>query len=302
MNSNLKAHLALFAVALIYGANYTIAKVVLDDGYIQPKGFIFLRALSGLLLFFLCHHFFIKEKVARKDFPKLILLGLFGVAINQMFFFMGLKLTTPINASLIMTTCPIIVLIAGAILLKERITRKKVLGIFIGATGAILLILYGQQINFNKSQSLGDLMILVNSISYGLYLVLVKSMMKKYHPITVIKWVFIFGFIFISPFGYRDLMMVDWTSFSSNVWVAIAYVLLFTTFLAYLLNTYALKTVQSSVVGIYIYLQPLIATLIALIVGSDQIVPLKVLSGILIFLGVYLVSSGKSSPKNDVTD
>lgn len=294
MSKKLKSHIALFLVALIYGANYTIAKVVLDDGYIQPLGFILMRALSGVVLFSLVHWFFIKEKIERKDIGKLILCGLFGVAVNQMFFFMGLKLTTPINASLIMTTCPIVVLIASAFILKERITPKKILGIIIGAAGAIVLIAYGQEVQFQKSQTLGDLMILINSTSYGIYLVLVRSLMKKYHPITVIKWVFSIGLIFVFPFGIQQLSEVNWNSFSYNIWIAIAYVLLLTTVLAYLLNAFALKVVQASTASIYIYLQPLLASIIAILVGGDQLVPIKLISGLFIFIGVYLVSTGKA--------
>ena len=291
MDSTIKAHLALFAVALIYGANYTIAKSVLDDGYIKPLGFILLRIATGILLFALVHRIFIRESIKRKDLPLLVLCGLFGAAINQMFFFMGLEKTTPINASLIMTTTPILVLLISSVMLKERITSRKILGILVGAIGAIILILYGQQINFNRNGMVGDFMIMINATSYAIYLVLVKYLMKKYHPITVVMWVFVFGAIFAIPFGIGQFNEIEWSSFTSWIWIAVAYVLIFTTFFAYLLNAYALKTVQASTVSIYIYLQPLLATLIAVLVSSDQLVPLKAVSGLLIFIGVYLVSS-----------
>lgn len=297
MSPRLKAHIALFLVALIYGANYTIAKGVLDDEYMQPLGFILLRVLSGLLFFTIIHHFFIKEKVERKDFGLLILCGLFGVAINQMFFFMGLKLTKPINASLIMTTCPIIVLVVSAIILKEAITIRKLVGICFGAAGAILLILYGEKVSFDRDQILGDVLIFINASSYAVYLVLVKSLMKKYHPITVVKWVFTIGIIFVLPFGISKLTVVEWQTFPVSIWIAVAYVLICTTILAYLFNTYALKIVRASTVSIYIYLQPLLATLVALLADSDQFVPQKVVFGILIFIGVYLVSSKKEVSK-----
>lgn len=293
MSTRLKAHLALFSVALIYGANYTIAKEVLDNDYIQPLGFILLRVLSGLILFSLVHFLFIKEKIERKDIGKLILCGLFGVAINQMFFFTGLKLTRPINAALIMTVCPIIVLIVSAIILKEAVTARKLLGIVLGASGAVLLILYGEELSFGKDRILGDIMIFVNATSYGIYLVLVKSLMQKYHPFTVVKWVFSIGILFVFPFGIGELAVVDWSLFKSSTWIAVAYVLIFTTFLAYFLNAYALKMVRASTVSIYIYLQPVLATLVAVLVQSDQLVLQKVVFGLMIFAGVYLVSSKK---------
>lgn len=297
MSTRIKAHLALFSVALIYGANYTIAKFVLDDGYIKPLGFILLRIVTGMILFIIIHQVFIKEKIKRKDIPLLVLCGLFGAAINQMFFFMGLEKTTPINASLIMTTTPIMVLLIGSVMLKEKITSRKVLGVLIGACGAVILILYGQKLNFNRNGMLGDFMVMINAISYAIYLVLVKYLMKKYHPITVVKWVFVFGAIFAFPFGIGQLSEIEWASFTSWVWIAVAYVLIFTTFFAYLLNAFALKTVQASTASTYIYLQPLLATMIAVLVASDHLAPLKVISGILIFIGVYLVSSTSPASK-----
>ncbi len=291
MNTKINAHIALFLVALIYGANYTIAKEVLDNEYIKPIGFILLRVVTGLVLFVIIHTIYVREKVERKDIIRLILCGLFGVAINQTFFFSGLKLTTPINASLIMTSTPILVLIASSIMIGERITLRKILGIIAGCTGAVLLILNGEKINFEKDQILGDLMIFINATSYGIYLVIVKSLMKKYNPITVVKWVFIFGTLFVFPFGVNDLTQVDWSSFKLSIWLAVFYVLFCTTFLAYLFNAYALKTVNPSVVSIYIYLQPLLATMIALIFAKDQLTGIKIISGMLIFTGVYLVSS-----------
>lgn len=293
MNTTLKAHIALFLVALIYGANYTIAKEVLDEGHLAPHGFILLRVLAGTLLFNLFHWIAIREKVARKDLGRLFLCGLFGVAINQLFFFSGLKLTQPINASLIMTTTPILVLIASSLLIGERITIRKVFGIIIGTTGAFLLIAYGQELSFRSDRLLGDMMIFINASSYGLYLVLVRSLMKKYHAITVVKWVFTFGLCIVLPFGLTSLGEADWGSFSTDIWLAICYVLIFTTFLAYLFNAYALSYVQPSVVSIYIYLQPIIASSIALMAGRDEWDHLKTLSAVLIFFGVFLVSNAK---------
>ena len=277
-----RAHLALLGVALIYGANYSIAKIVLDDGYILPKGFILMRVFSGMILFWLFHQLFVREKVLRKDWWRLALCGVFGVAVNQLFFFMGLKLTTPINASLIMTTTPILVLIASSLLIGERFTLQKLAGILLGAVGAIILILNGQSLDLGSEGWLGDLMILVNASSYGIYLVLVKDLMKRYHPITVVKWVFTFGFIYVLPFGFGELQQVDWTSFTIPIWLAVVYVLLMTTFMAYLLNAFALSKVNPSVVSIYIYLQPLVAAIVALFLQQDIISGQKIMAASLI--------------------
>ena len=290
MSPTLKAHLALFSVALIYGANYSIAKVVLDNNYIQPIGFILMRNITAVVFFWVFHSLYIKEKAERKDFPLLFICGLFGIAINQMFFFSGLKYTTPINASLIMLTTPILVLIISAIILKEKITLQKVFGIAMGILGAILLVAYGKQLSFEQSQFKGDLMIMVNAISYGIYLVIVKKLLYKYNPITVVKWLFTFSLLFVFPLGIQDLLAVEWSSFPNMVWLAVVYVLFFATILAYLFNIYALKIVNSTVVSIYIYLQPLLATAIALVFANDELSIVKIVAAILIFVGVFLVS------------
>ena len=260
------------------------------DGYLSPLPFILLRAGSGAGLFWLFHQALVRERVERADFGRLALCGLFGVALNQMLFFTGLNWTTPINASLIMTTTPVLVLLASSILIGERITGRKLLGIALGAAGAILLIAYGERFSFGRQGFWGDLLVFLNACAFGTYLVLVKKLMAKYHPITVVKWVFAFGLVFVLPFGGPGFLEVEWAQFTPAIWLAVAYVLLCTTFLAYLFNAYALSVVNPSVVSIYIYLQPLLATLIALAFGRDQLTAVKLLAALLIFSGVYLVS------------
>ncbi len=304
MNKNQRSHLALFTVALIYGANYTIAREVLVSDSIQPHGFIFFRVLTGALFFGILYHGFIREKVERKDWLLFALCGLFGIAINQIFFFRGLKLTGAIHASLIMTTTPIIVLVVSFLLLGEKITWTKVLGILLGAAGAITLIAYGEEVNFASDQLWGDLQIFINATAYGIYLVLVRSLIKRYHPFTVMYGLFVFACCFVFPFGYREAMQVDWASFSSGIWIGFVYVLIFTTILTYLLNGYALKELSPSVVSIYIYLQPFLASSIALLLGKDELTVPKFVAAILIFMGVYLVSQRKAKENSnlDVTD
>ncbi len=285
-----RAHLALLSVALIYGANYTIAKKVLDLDYLTPNGFILLRVISGFVLFNIVHFLIIKEKVDRKDIGLLGLCGLFGIAINQLFFFKGLGETSPVHASLIMVMTPIIVLIVSSIHLKEKISSRKISGIILGMLGAVLLILKGNSAIDSMSSLKGDVFVLINAFSYALYLVLVKNLMKKYHPFTVMKWIFSFGLIVVIPFGVGDLSEVMWSNFPTDIWIAIAYVLLFTTFLAYLLNAYALSTVNPTTASAYIYMQPLIASTIAILWYNDHLSWFKALCGLLIFSGVYLIS------------
>jgi len=261
--------------------------------FIKPLAFVLLRiGLAGILLL-IFQISFIGEKVKGiKDYGLLALCAFFGVAANMSFFFKGLSLTSPINASLIMTSTPIVVFVLSLILLNEKIRWLRIAGILIGATGAILLIITTN--NSSKLEGInlaGDLMVLFNASSYAAYLVLVKPQMKKYHPFTVIRWTFTFGFFMVLPFSWNELMSTDWNAFANTTWLSLVYVVLGTTFLTYLLNAYSLRYASSSLVGAYIYLQPVFATIIAVLSGYYELSISQILFGILIMLGVYLVSS-----------
>ena len=289
MINNILPHLALFLVNLIYALNYSIAKDVMPD-YIGPSGFILLRVIGGSLLFFLTYIFFIRENVELKDIVRLLFCGLFGVAINQLFFFEGLNLTTPINAAIIMTVSPILVIIFSAIIIKEKITIRKLLGIFLGIVGAATLILKSGSISIDNAFFVGNILIFINATSYSIYLVLVKTLMTKYNPITVMFYVFSFGLIFVLPVGLNELLEVNTQSFSKIIYLEVAFVVICTTFLAYLFNAFALKTLNPSVVSTYIYLQPVLASVVAIFLKSDSLDFIKILSALFIFSAVYLVS------------
>ena len=289
MNKTLFAHLALLGANLIYAINYSFAKDVMPD-FIMPSGFILLRVIGALLLFALSYFLFVKEKVERKDIFRLAICGIFGVAINQLLFFEGLNLTTPINAAIVMTTNPILVIFLSFLIIKEPITFNKSAGILLGLVGASILILKGGSIDFSSNYQIGNLFVFINAVSYGLYLVIVKPMMEKYNPITVMFYVFGFGLLYVIPFGFSNLADVKWAIIPSNIYWEIAFVVVCTTFIAYLLNSSALKQLSPSTVSIYIYLQPILATLFAIFWGSDSLDGQKIIAAILIFLGVYLVS------------
>ena len=295
MKIKILPHIALFAVNLIYALNYSIAKDVMPD-YIGPSGFILLRVIGGSFLFFLTYIFFIKEKVNSSDIVRLIFCGLFGVAINQLFFFEGLNLTTPINAAIIMTVSPILVIVFSAIIIKEKITIRKIFGIFLGLTGAATLILKSGAISLDNDYFIGNFLVFVNATSYSIYLVIVKGLMTKYNPITVMFYVFSFGLIFVFPFGISELSNVSLEIFTLEIFLKVGFVVICTTFLAYLFNAFALKSLNPSVVSIYIYLQPVLATVIAIILKSDSLDLIKIISSVFIFSAVFLVSmSSKKS-------
>jgi len=289
MSRTLAAHLALLAVNLIYGANYIIAKGVMPD-HLGPLGFVFLRGVGALALFWGMHAFISRERIQKADFLRLALCGLFGVGLNQLLFFSGLNLTSPINASIIMTSSPVLVLLASSFLLRERITGLKIVGIALGLAGALLIILYRGNASFGSATFLGDLFIFINAVSYSIYLVIVKPLMHKYEPVTVIKWVFLFGFVLVGPVGAYEFAQIDFSSLPGDIWGGIFYVVLATTFLAYLFNIFALKHVSPTVVSTYIYLQPVLAAIFAIALQQDSLDWQKIVATVFIFAGVFMVS------------
>ncbi len=289
----LGAHLALLAVNLIYGLNFVIAKDVMPR-YIEPDGFILLRVLGANALFWGFHAFYKSSRIQKEDWWRFIAGGLFGVAANQILFFKGLNLTTPINASIIMVATPVLVLLMGALASTERITTIKALGILLGAGGAIMLIINRSlPSSFAANPTLGNLFVLLNAASYAVYMVIAKPLMKKYQPLFVIKWVFLFGMLFVLPFGWQEFLAIQWQTFPPDVIWKTIYIVVGVTFITYLFNMFALKHLHASVVSIYIYVQPVIAALHAISLGKDQLTPIMIGSSILIFSGVFLVSRNK---------
>ncbi|MEZ4797206.1 MAG: DMT family transporter [Flavobacteriaceae bacterium] len=295
-----KAHLALLGANVIYGANHMIAKGIMPNK-IGPSAFIFVRVVGAGILFWIIKSF-IKDKIEKKDFPRLILCGLLGVATNQLFFFHGLNLTSPIDSSIIITSIPVMVLLFSAIILKEKVTTQKLLGLIIGAIGAVLLIWYGKSAT-GTSSALGNSFIFINACSYALYLVIVKPMMAKYNSIAVVSWVFLFGFVFMFPIGIGDFLATDFSAFDLNTYLSVGFVVLFTTFFAYLFNIYALNYVAPSVNGSYVYLQPAVSFIMVSIYAyvlmhdeyAQDINLIKIMSCLLVISGVYLISK---KPKN----
>lgn len=277
-------------VQLLYGLNYTIAKAVMNENYIKPFGFVLLRVAGATVLFWLLSLIVPQQKIEKKDFIKLFAAALFGVVINMLFFFKGLEFTSPIHASAIMTITPVIILILSAYVLKEKITSLKIVGIVLALCGALALTIYGKSIRTGDNVPLGNLLIFLNAISYSIYVILIKKLTAKYHPFSFIKWLFLFGLIVLIPFGYSELQEVQWQSFTPYITFSVLFVILGATFGTYLLNPLALNKLKASTVGIFIYLQPVIAGLFAITMGADNIDAIKIFAMILIFTGVYLVS------------
>ena len=283
------AIIAAFMASVIYGLNFTIAKDVMP-AYIQPFGFIVIRVGIAVLLFWIVAFFATKQKVALNDFPRIIATAFFGVALNMLSFFEGLSQTSPIMASVLMVTTPIIVLVLSAILIREKIVGRKLLGILLGLVGAVVLILYGKSVDAGDNALWGNFLVFVNAASYGMYLILVKKLMEKYNPFAFVKWTYLFGFIMVLPFGWKQLVVVQWHSMPADIFWRVGFVIVFATFFTYLLNLFAMRQLKPTTIATFMYLQPLIATLFAISLGKDTLGPVKMVSALLVFAGVYLVT------------
>jgi drug/metabolite transporter (DMT)-like permease len=283
------AHLALLAANIIYGLNYSIAKAVMPD-HIKPLALVSVRSLLTTLLFWSTSLFMPKEPVSRKDLLYLFGCSFFGVVINQVLFLAGLNLTSPINSSIILSTNPIFAFVFAALILKERISFLKGSGLAIGLSGVLLLILQNGTPDIKSSTFIGDIFTLVNTISWAFYTVIIKRMLEKYHPITVMKWTFFFGMFTTIPMGYNQWSTMDWSSIPLNAWLGIGFVVVFATFLGYLLISFGLRRLSPTIVSTYTYTQPIIAAYIASMMGQDHIDLVMVISALLIFAGVFVVS------------
>ncbi len=287
-NQRIFALLAATTASTIYGVNHTIAKGLMPD-VIQPFGFILLRVSGAALIFWIISLFFPSEKIERRDWFRFVICAFFGMVLNMLAFFKGLSLSTPINSSVIITISPVLLLMLSAIILKERITWLKSLGIFLGLCGALVLILFGLKEQPNAPNiPLGNLLFIVNASSYSIYLILIKPLVPKYSSITLMKFLFLFALLINLPIGFSEFTEVEWTSLPIDAIWKLGFVVLCTTVMTYLLNIFALKQLSPSTIGAFIYLQPVIAVLFAVLVGADSLTPLRIGAAVLIFLGVYL--------------
>lgn len=286
------ALIAATLVSVIYGVTFTIAKDVMPK-YVDAFGFIVLRVGGSVVLFWLISFFGPKEKIALEDFPRIIAAALFGVALNMLTFFKGLSYTSPIMGAVLMVTTPMIVLILSAFITRERMEKRKVLGIVLGLAGTTTLILYGKSMVNAPHASLGNLLVFINAISYGFYLIIVKKLMDKYNAFTFVKWIYTFGFLMVLPFGWDEFQAINFGHVPTDIFWKIGFVVVFSTFLTYLLNLVSMRELKPTTVAVFIYLQPFFATVFAVSLGKDDLSVVKLISAVLIFVGVYLVTQKK---------
>ena len=294
----LKGHSSMLGANVMWGLMSPVAKFVMVGGAVTPLVVTDLRITGAMVLFWIASFFQKPERVAPKDLLKLLGASLLAIVFNQGCFIFGVGLTSPVDASIITTSMPLLAMVLAAIYLKEPITGKKVLGIAVGATGALLLILGSHQVSEAKAAGnhyiWGDLLVLLAQFSYALYFVLFKNFVNKYSLITIMKWMFTYAFICALPFSYHDLLHTEWKSLQNTEIGALVFIVVGSTFISYVLIVIGQKNLRPTVAGMYNYVQPLVASIVAVCWGMDTFNFVKIISVALIFGGVYLVTGSRS--------
>lgn len=295
-----RAHFYLILSAVVYGCTFTIVKWILGPGYLEPGGFILLRVTVAAVLFTVLHVNKLRILPKREDFPLILLCAICGVAANMLLFFHGLKRTSPVHGALLMLCTPIVVVLFSRFAEKHAPTSRQITGILIALTGTMLLIFLKENL-WDQTQFqpdiLGDLMVFANAIIYGIYLLLIRILGRKYDILQLVHWSFCLGVILVFPFGIQDLIQTNWQEIPLNIWVYILFICVFSSFFTYLWNGFALKHLSTQIVGSYIYLQPFLATLFAVGIGVEQLTLQKCIAGIIICVGLYWTTSSPSLKK-----
>lgn len=286
-------HIALFIANVIFGLNTPISRSLLPDT-VTPFTLTFFRMAGAMVLFWIVSLFVKREKVPAKDIGMLFFASIFALVLNQMPFIVGLSRTSPIDASIVLTLLPIFSMFLAAIIIKEPITLKKALGVFIGASGALILILSHNDMQVGEGNMVGNLIIITGILSYSLYLTLFKNLVSRYSPVTSMKWMFLFATVISFPFCFRDVAQTDFAALDTGAWLRIGYVVCFATFLTYFLIPVGQKVLRPTTISMYNYLQPIVASLVAVVLHMDSFGIEKIVSAALVFTGVYLVTRSKS--------
>lgn len=298
-NQKSAGHSAMLIVNIFFGINMAISKDLLG-GAISPMGLNALRFIFGAIAFWLISIFY-RERVTNKDLGILFLGSVLGLLGNQIFFIQGLARTSPIDASIICTSVPILTMLFSAMILKEPITWIKAFGVLVGASGAIFLVYNAQYGNTGVSSLAGDLLCFGSCVSFSLFLVITKPVSQKYSPITTMKWMFLFAVIVFLPLSFQSIQAISFSDLSNRNIASLSFVMIFATLIPYILIPVGQKRLRPTTLAMYNYVQPLVATFFAVFAGQDQFTWAKGIAATLVFSGVYIVTRSKSRADMEAT-
>ena len=297
MNNNKPlGHIAIFLAYTIFGFNIITCKNLVSFGVVSPIGIFFLRALGATICFWFVSLFLPKEKVEKKDLPKIFLASMLGLFLTQMSFLKAMTITTPVDAAIITTLTPVFTMFIAAIFLKEPITFKKAGGVALSFVGVILLILNSVHTpnGIEHSHPLGLCLMICNCLFFALYLGAFRPLVQKYGTITFMKWMFLFSMLVAIPFNIGEMATTDYSLLTSEFMWNLAFTVICATFIAYFLVPIGQKNLRPTIVSMYAYVQPFIAAIVSIIIGMDVMTWQKILAAILVFSGVYLVNKSKA--------
>ena len=289
-----KGHIALFGANLIFGLNTPISKALLGHPQITPFAVTFFRMTGAALLFWLVALMGKREPVKAKDLMLLFFASFFGIQLNQTAFYTGLAMTSPVDASVITTLVPILTMPLAALFLKEPVTWKKTIGVIVGAAGALLLILNSDHAGRSGASAIGDMFCMLSALSYAIYLTAFRNVIRRYSPVTVMKWMFLFAAVCTAPLCWESVASIDYASLPAEAYLQIAYVVIFATFISYMLIPVGQKLLRPTVVSMYNYMQPIVSSLVAVALGMDVFGWWKGGASLMVFAGVYIVMLSKS--------
>ena len=293
-NIPLQAHASMFAAEVFWGLMAPIGKDAMTHG-IDGLQMVSFRVLGGAILFWITSLFVKKETVPMKDKFLFALAGILGLVCNQCLYTIGLSITSPVNSSICTTSMPIFAMILSFFILKEPVTWKKTGGVLMGCMGAVILILTSASAaNAKVGNIWGDMMCLLAQLSFALYLALFNPLIRRYDVITVNKWMFLWASILIIPFSSGHVMQIGWANVPVRTWMETGYVIIFGTFLSYLLSIVGQRTLRPTVVSVYNNVQPIVAVTISVLTGISIFTFPQGLAIILVFAGVWLVTKSKS--------
>ncbi len=290
-------HVAMFVASVIWGVMSPISKIIFLSGDISGYSLAAMRVIGAAIAFWIASLFVPNEKVSPRDLVLLFVASLLSITFNQNCFIIGLSYTTPIDATVVATTTPIITMVLATLVLKEPLTSKKALGVFMGLSGALILILNGTRTESTQTASnsvLGDSLCLIAQCSFSCYLVFFKNFITKYSPITLMKWMFLFASVCVLPFNIKGLASIPYRDLSLSVYGSILYVVLMATFFAYIMIPIGQKRLRPTTMSMYNYVQPVTAALLAIYWGMEHFTVMKAVAIVLVFAGVYIVTQSKS--------
>jgi drug/metabolite transporter (DMT)-like permease len=295
-DKRISGHLYALTANVLWGLMAPIGKSALQE--FTAVSVTTFRMTGAAIAFWILSAFMPKEQIPPKDMLKIFFASMFALTFNQGMYIFGLSMTSPIDASIVTTTLPIITMIVAAIFLKEPITNKKVLGIFVGAMGALILICSGSS-TAGSGSIWGDLLCMVAQLSFSIYLTVFKSLTQKYSVITLNKWMFIYASMCYIPLSYNDIAAIEWSTVPTATILQVLYIALAGSFLAYIFIMTAQKLMRPTVVSMYNYMQPIVASIASIIMGVGVFGWQKGVAIALVFLGVYIVTQSKSKADLD---